>query len=125
MIHNKEVNIRLNKSQKIIEDKKLTHYTTETDSGFSQLVLQGDTQSSLAGSTVVADTDEGKEVDDTGTEEAASTGGSSELAGTGVDTEEAASTSVGSNEVEMEATSADDNNEVDREAASAAGDINI
>jgi hypothetical protein len=90
----------------------------------------------LAGSTVVVDTDtdEGKEVNDNGMEEAVSTGGSSELADTGVDTdtgegkevinagkEEDAGNSVGSNEVETEATSADDNNEVDREAASAAG----
>ncbi|GAU51147.1 hypothetical protein TSUD_411940 [Trifolium subterraneum] len=103
-----------------------------------------DTQSSLAGSTVVADIgvdtdpDEGMEVDVTGTEEAASTGGSSELADTGVDTdtgegkevtdagtEEASSTSVGSNEVELEATSADDNNELIREAASATCGVNI
>ncbi|PNX69353.1 hypothetical protein L195_g064393, partial [Trifolium pratense] len=34
-----------------------------------------------------ADTDEGKEVDDTGREEAASTDGSSALADTGVDTD--------------------------------------
>jgi hypothetical protein len=144
MIHNKEVNIRLNKSQKIIEDKGLHSTPLRQILAFHNLSSEEifilDTRSSLVGSTVVVDTgvdtdtDEGKEVNDTGMEEAASTGGGSELAVTGVDTdtgegkevfdagtEEAVGTVVGSNEVETEAASADDNNEVDREAASAAG----
>ncbi|GAU44451.1 hypothetical protein TSUD_93050 [Trifolium subterraneum] len=101
---------------------------------------QTDSQSSLADSTVVADTgvdtdtDEGKEVNDTGKEEAASTAGSSEVEDTAVDTDtgedkevidagtlEAASSAVGSTEVERETMSADDNNEVDIEASSDAG----
>jgi hypothetical protein len=124
----------IHKSQEIIEDKSLHSTPLKQILAFHNL-------SSLAGSTVVVDTgvdtdtDEGKEVNDTGMEEAAGTGGGSELAVTGVDTdtggegkevidagkEEAAGTAVGSNEVEPEAASADDNNEGDREAASAAG----
>jgi hypothetical protein len=121
------------------EDGLATELTAKSDKNYEiSNSNQTDTQSNPVDSTVVADTgvdtdtDEGKEVNDTGTEEAASIGGSSEVADTGVDTdtgegegkevtdagmEEAASTAVGSNEVEREATSADDNNEVDMEAA--------